>query len=218
MYVLLHHHSRKAVTFLTSGNKCLCCSSVINPGQMQRSRPLIGLQQWLNRVAVILLLMTFYYSWAHFNFYGCNDGNGSCDEVGNMDLHAHMMWCFILKSLNCATESCKIVHHRHTSLICILTFLSCFIPLFLHSHISMMSPNANTNWLQQQCDDKTWVISTKRPKGQTGEQKRHQNTVICLWNNAVGVLQSGWWADVWTSLFSLRALVPSHTEWTWFIF
>lgn len=67
---------------------------------------------------------------------------------------------------------------------------SVFLPLclasFLSSHILVMSTNANKNGLQQQCDDKIWEIATKRLKEQTGEQKRHKNIVICLWNNAVG--------------------------------
>lgn len=76
-------------------NKYLCCSSLINPGRMQRSRAVIGLQQWLNQVAVILLKMTFHYPWAHFNCYGGDDEPGSCDEA------ATCKWHFILKMPNC---------------------------------------------------------------------------------------------------------------------
>lgn len=128
------------MTFLTSGNKYLRCSSVMNPGQMQRSRPVIPLQHWLNRVAVILLSMTFRYPWAHFNFYGRDDDDWSCDEVDNMDVHAHAMRHFILKSLNCASRimqdcsSSSLLAHLYSYL---LVLLHSFVLLFAQMQIKM---------------------------------------------------------------------------------
>lgn len=175
---------------------------------MQRSRPVIGLQQWLNQVAVILLKMTFHYPWAHFNCYGGDDEQGSCDEA------ATCKWHFILKGPNCPrrlVQGCSPSPRAHPCP---------HLLFFLHPFILWFYPRArNANkagvWLQSLRN------IHKGLKGQTGEGKRHKNTLICQWNNAVEIKvpQSGGRADVWTSVFSSaeKGSVPSHTKWIWFI-
>lgn len=176
---------------------------------MQRSRAVIGLQQWLNQVAVILLKMTFHYPWAHFNCYGGDDEPGSCDEA------ATCKWHFILKMPNCprrlmrGRSSPSPLAHPCSHL---LVFLHPFILWFYRR-----ARSANKAGV--------WRYSLrnihKGLKEQMGEGKRRKNTPICQWNNAVEikVLQSGGRADVWTSVFSSaeRGSVPSHTKWIWFI-
>lgn len=117
--------------------------------------------------------------------------------------------CACAKSLNCARRV-----SQDCSSSSLLAHLYSYLLVLLHSFI-VMSTNANKNGLQQQCDDKISEISTKGLKAQMGEQKRHKNTVICLWNNAVGikVLQSGRRADVWTSVFSSESFSSNfHIE------